>query len=299
MDTDVMAIRNPTFLFETGAFKKFGAIFWPDFPATPRTNPIWNIMNQDYRLEREFETGIVVVDKKRAWQGLRMAQHLCAEARFYFKYIFGDKDSFRWGFKVTATPYFLVPNYLQSVGVLVSKTHPSGNELLEESDWAPSDSNRSEFQADPVLPHAEQVPQGAHYCGQSMLQMDFQDVANDDGRQSGLSQVPELSLERRGAPQSAPENTSSTEFHPSPLFMHANGVKRARLDGVAPFQVGMAYVDRRPLVERIAGHGGRPGVRGVDDVHGAGANWIGRLLDQRECLDLATVNGLQVQVWSE
>ncbi|KAI9347400.1 mannosyltransferase putative-domain-containing protein [Zopfochytrium polystomum] len=355
LDADVFVLRDPSYLFETNAFRKFGALFWPDFPSTAPSNPIWKIMGQKYQLEREFETGLVVVDKKRVWSGLRLAQHMCAEAKFYFQHIWGDKDTFRWAFKATNTPYFLNPNYLQSIGIIASPLHPKGNEHLSPT---PPDPSRSLGRITPISPREDEregeqplpndngngrrlqhrsgpppVPGGgrssdefpalpppeylphskARFCGQNMLQMDFDDDADwlqmdtASPAPSGASVVvPGSKVSGKMRTGRAPANQAAAisgvsdkrKYAPAPLFMHANGIKRISYDGVPPFQVGMAYVDRRPPHARKAGVGGEPGVTSVDDFEGSGARWIGSMYLQRECVELIEVDGLEIRMWS-
>ena len=43
----------------------WSAIFWPDFGRLGPERPIWQICEVPYRDEPEFETGQVVVDKRR------------------------------------------------------------------------------------------------------------------------------------------------------------------------------------------------------------------------------------------
>lgn len=135
-----------------------------------------------------------------------MTQHLLQRARFYFKYVWGDKDLFRLGFKVSIplfdepyccvnltiqlvnAPYFLNPNYLTPVGLLVSNAKPMGGALLDS--------------------------RGALFCGQSMLQKDFDEL----------------------------NPLSPTEGGAKPLFMHANGLKLNYRANVPPFQVAQDYV---------------------------------------------------------
>ncbi|KAI8614236.1 mannosyltransferase putative-domain-containing protein [Chytriomyces sp. MP71] len=194
LDPDVIPLRDPTYLFATNKYREFGALFWPDFPATPRSNPIWRIMKQPYVFEREFETGIMVLDKARVGRPLVLAAHLCENAGYYFRYIWGDKDAFRWAFKVAKIPYYLNPNYLMSVGLLVSEQNPRGNVSLVETDGKLS------------------PPEGAGYCGQNMVQMDFDD-----------------------------KFPMSSTFKPQPLFVHANGIKKNYYDDIPPFQVAQIY----------------------------------------------------------
>ncbi|KAI9347348.1 mannosyltransferase putative-domain-containing protein [Obelidium mucronatum] len=202
LDPDVMCLHDPTPLFSSQMFKKFGAIFWPDFPATSPTNLIWVLTNQAYTFEREFESGQILIDKQKpgVLHALEVAVEICSNAELYFKYIWGDKEAFRWAFKLTGTAYFLNPNYLASVGVAVSQTHPTGNETLVQT-------QNGEF----ALSDA-----AACYCGQSMLQMDFLDDP----------EASEMDL---------------WEYSPKPLFMHANGIKKNFKRDVPPFQIMQQY----------------------------------------------------------
>ena len=134
-------------------------------------------------------------------------------AAFYFQYIWGDKDTFRWGFKATKTPYFLNPNYLSSVGIIADKDHPYGGVALKRS------SNR--INGAVISKKAEDqwtYPNGARFCGHNMLQFDFD-------------------MEQRDS-YARPRKT----FKPTPLFMHANLLKHDYIDEIAPFQVAEEYV---------------------------------------------------------
>ena len=41
LDSDVMPVRDPTYLFETQEYKRTGQIFWPDWWKTHRSNPAY------------------------------------------------------------------------------------------------------------------------------------------------------------------------------------------------------------------------------------------------------------------
>ncbi|KAJ1552061.1 hypothetical protein HK405_012835, partial [Cladochytrium tenue] len=242
LDTDVILLRDPSFLFQTNAFRKFGALFWPDFPFTPRSNAIWTIMDVPYVLEREFEAGLVVLDKRRVWRGLRLAQYMCGEAKVFFQHIWGDKDTFRWGFKATGTPYFFVPDYLHSVGLLVSPTQPFGGATFapasaylhayppnvhaaEAGLGAAVDHPDAAAAPFPPLPPHEYVPPAARFCGQNMLQMGF----DDDADWLRLPGRPAADADADAAdavpPQRPPPSATAAPPPPWPLFLHANGLK--------------------------------------------------------------------------
>ncbi|KAJ3070025.1 hypothetical protein HDU98_006932 [Podochytrium sp. JEL0797] len=253
LDPDVMALRDPSFLFETKTFQNVGALFWPDFAPTPSNSKIWDLTQLQFKNEFEFESGQIVLDKSRPSiiRGLTVAQYFCQHAAVYFDYIWGDKDAFRWGFKLAGADYHLNQNQVVSVGVIVSSSHPRGNvPLVVESTNMPGTG-----EIDPINFHLE-TNKGdisfwsGNYCGQNMLQMDFDDFS------------------------------AGANFEPTPLFLHANGIKRFYHDDVPPFQVAEMYVI--------------PKGKTLTDLEVGGYKWIGRLKDQGHCGRLSKATGLEI-----
>ena len=73
MDADNFAARSPDYLLKTPEFKDTGAIFWPDIQETEKDRPIWDIMGVPWRLEPEFETGQIVLDREKCGEPLELA----------------------------------------------------------------------------------------------------------------------------------------------------------------------------------------------------------------------------------
>jgi hypothetical protein len=105
LDADNVTLVDPDFLFETEEYKKEGAIFWPDFGRLAKTRAIWDICGVPYRDEPEFETGQIVVDKKRCWEALQLTMHLNEHSDFYYKHIHGDKDTFHMAWHMVGQKY--------------------------------------------------------------------------------------------------------------------------------------------------------------------------------------------------
>ncbi len=72
LDADNSVAVDPTFLFETPAYREHGAVFWSDpAPVTGRIGG--SELRADFGVEPggdEFESGQFVVDKARAWAAL-------------------------------------------------------------------------------------------------------------------------------------------------------------------------------------------------------------------------------------
>jgi alpha 1,2-mannosyltransferase len=109
LDADNICVSNPEGLFETEAYQKYGALFWPDFWMTPPQNPIWAITDSPYIKEQEQESGQLVIDKQRCWKELNLCIHFNGLEKIYHQLLMGDKDTFRFAWKTLKTPYYMIP----------------------------------------------------------------------------------------------------------------------------------------------------------------------------------------------
>lgn len=119
IDADNVPIRNPEYLFECGGYRETGAIFWPDVGRTGPTRAIWQLMGVPFRDEAEFETGQIVVNKELCWEPLNLAMWMNEEGRadFIYKIIWGDKDTFRFGWHKFGVPFAMTKAPLQMLTV--------------------------------------------------------------------------------------------------------------------------------------------------------------------------------------
>jgi hypothetical protein len=105
IDADNVPLVDPIFLFEDDGFKESGAIFWPDLTSLPPDHPIWRICRVHWRDEPEVESGQMVLDKARCWAPLQMALHLNAWSDIYYRYVYGDKETFHLAWRMLGQPY--------------------------------------------------------------------------------------------------------------------------------------------------------------------------------------------------
>ncbi|MCW0221525.1 MAG: alpha-1,3-mannosyltransferase family protein, partial [Prosthecobacter sp.] len=105
LDADNFAVLNPEYLFESEEFLQTGAIFWPDFSSMPEDDPAWKVCGVEYQDEPEFESGQIVIDKKRCWQALQLALWYNKNAGFYRQYFLGDKETFHIAFRLLEKDY--------------------------------------------------------------------------------------------------------------------------------------------------------------------------------------------------
>jgi hypothetical protein len=109
LDADNTVAVDPTFLFETSEFVRHGAVFWSD--PVPMTGRIGGgALRADFGLEpggEEFESGQMLVDKGRCWRALMLTLHVNEYSGYYYRFLFGDKETFRLAFDAAGQPYTL------------------------------------------------------------------------------------------------------------------------------------------------------------------------------------------------
>lgn len=114
LDADNVPVRDPTFLFEAPEYCSTGAVFWPDLDITrtPADSPRWKIFGVEFREEPEFESGQMLIDKARCWRPLQLCNWYNERSHFYYNYIYGDKDSFRFAWRRLNQPFAMPPSPL-------------------------------------------------------------------------------------------------------------------------------------------------------------------------------------------
>lgn len=109
LDSDNVPTVNPEFLFEDKHYKDTGAVFWPDYEKLERWRSIWQICDVEYKNEPEFETGQILVDKRKCWKALNLTMRMNEYSEFFYKHIWGDKDTFHMGWKMIGQKYSMPP----------------------------------------------------------------------------------------------------------------------------------------------------------------------------------------------
>jgi FkbM family methyltransferase len=105
LDADNVPIVDPSFLFDTPQFEETGAIFWPDFGRLASHRNIWRLTGIPYQDEPEFESGQLVVDKRRCLQALALTMWFNENSDFWYKHIHGDKETFHMAWRKLRQPF--------------------------------------------------------------------------------------------------------------------------------------------------------------------------------------------------
>ena len=107
LDADNLPVRNPTELFSAVEYRTVGTLFWPDKLRAQRGTDQWSVFGVPYREEQELESGSMLLDKRCAWKALNLCRWYNEHAEFFYRYCYGDKDTFRFAWRKTDTPYRL------------------------------------------------------------------------------------------------------------------------------------------------------------------------------------------------
>jgi putative mannosyltransferase len=124
-------VVDPTFLLDCPQFRETGSVFWPDYGRLEPDRAIWRICGVEYRDEPEFESGQMLIDKRRCWLPLQLTMHLNNHSDFYYRYIHGDKDTFHMAWRMLGQDYEMVPYPIQSLPAAMCQHDFSGRRIFQ------------------------------------------------------------------------------------------------------------------------------------------------------------------------
>ena len=123
LDSDNIPAIDPRTLWASETYKEYGSVFWPDFSRTRPEHPAWAITNTYCRKdEYEFESGQVLVDKRRFFYHLQLAAWW-NEQKYWNDILLGDKDTFRFAWHALKTAYGTPYKSITSVGFVAEQEY--------------------------------------------------------------------------------------------------------------------------------------------------------------------------------
>ncbi len=136
LDADNVPVANPEFLFRTPEYKCTGAIFWPDYGRLARSGSIWKACGVAYQNEPAFESGQIVVDKKRCWEPLKLALWYNGHSDFIYQHIHGDKDTFHMAFRKLKRPYSIPDTPIETLNGTMCQHDFNGRRIFQHRNLA-------------------------------------------------------------------------------------------------------------------------------------------------------------------
>lgn len=110
LDADQTPVRDPQFLFAAPQYARSGAVFWPDIIDLRADNPIWACVGLAGETCPSWESGQLVIDKRRHWGALQMALLLNERAEAVYSMLYGDKDTFLVAWRLAGADVEVVPH---------------------------------------------------------------------------------------------------------------------------------------------------------------------------------------------
>ncbi|CEP03944.1 hypothetical protein PBRA_009524 [Plasmodiophora brassicae] len=153
LDSDNVPLADPTFLFDdVDAYARTGAVFWPDLWAC-NIHPIyWRILglpDDTCKGRGTFESGQMLVDKRRHWQPVMLAMAMNLQPRLH--YVLGtgggvcgggDKETFAAAFDALHHPYHKVGRQPGAAGRVRADGRWRQAAMVQ---YDPADTNRALF----------------------------------------------------------------------------------------------------------------------------------------------------------
>lgn len=135
LDADSMPVVNPEFLFSSPEFKRTGAVFWPDFCKFGPDDPLWDVFEVPYREERQFESGQILLDRKRSWAALNLSMHYNEHSDFYYSYVYGDKDTFHLAWRRLKQEYAMPERGIEPLDRTMCQHDFQGHRLFQHRNY--------------------------------------------------------------------------------------------------------------------------------------------------------------------
>lgn len=110
IDADNVPAVDPTVLFDWTEYAATGALFWPDVVRLKRDNPIWDLTGVAYKDGASFESGQIVIDKRRCWRALQLTLFMNEHSDLYYRHLYGDKDTFLIAWSRLGQAYAITPH---------------------------------------------------------------------------------------------------------------------------------------------------------------------------------------------
>ncbi|HEY4404667.1 MAG TPA: hypothetical protein VGN55_08425 [Xanthobacteraceae bacterium] len=145
LDADTIPFSDPVAVFGWEIYRAAGLLLWPDVLDLKAENPIWEKVGLAPRACISVESGVLAVDKARAWSVLDIAVLLNEHWEELYSLIYGDKDSFLLSCRLLAYPEAMIAHRPFNLDDDLVQRDPQGEPFLHHrtcSKWNLSGRNR-------------------------------------------------------------------------------------------------------------------------------------------------------------
>lgn len=146
LDADQVPLHDPAVLLKWPEFTRTGAVFWPDVIDISIENPVWQMLGLDPGQVRSWESGQMCINKNVHWRAINLVLAINERAETFYRFVYGDKDTFLLAWQLTGHDFSLVPHLpFQGDGYLVQRDF-GGNPLFQHHTnckWSLVNTNRN------------------------------------------------------------------------------------------------------------------------------------------------------------
>lgn len=131
LDADQVPVTDPSACFDWPQYVETGAVFWPDVVDVRQENAIWPLLGLAPRRAVSFESGQLLVDRRRHAAPLAAALRLNEAADDVYQLIYGDKDTYLLAWEMLKARYALVPHRPYNDEFMLVQRDFDGNALFQ------------------------------------------------------------------------------------------------------------------------------------------------------------------------
>ncbi|MEX2119338.1 MAG: hypothetical protein WD847_07075 [Pirellulales bacterium] len=134
LDADNHVLINPDTIFTWPQYRDVGAVLWPDgtgMDPWPPDSPVWEVASVPYRHEFQVEAGQLVIDKARCTKALRMVHWYDQHSDYFYRFWWGDKESFHFGFRKAGKPYSMTSKPNQALQCCICQHDFDGRRIFQ------------------------------------------------------------------------------------------------------------------------------------------------------------------------
>ena len=122
LDSDIVAVKDPEFLFDAPEYKDHGTLLWKDFWNSSSAPDCQRILGERTALSFTHESGQMLVHKSRKWDALMLALYMNSFPKFFYplsvNYMgWGDKEILAFAILSLGEDYGIVEDGPDHVGI--------------------------------------------------------------------------------------------------------------------------------------------------------------------------------------
>jgi hypothetical protein len=157
LDADTVPLVDPQAAFGWAQYCEHGLLLWPDAVNIKDTNPIWARLGLEPVEQASIDSGVLLVDKARAWDILRLAVVLNEHSDELYDLIHGDKDTFLISARLLDKTFGFIPHRPFPLEWDMVQRDPAGEPFVHHrtgGKWLLHGPNRP-LAAPALMPHCE------------------------------------------------------------------------------------------------------------------------------------------------